>query len=111
METDTADSADTADATTAAKEAEPEATHEMLPNPARVLSSQLEKVTLPPASRFTPVAQSGQLRLGVNVLTDGTPDEPIEYITVRAAGTAIDSNEEPDAEMPPPFVYNEDLED
>merc|ERR1712070_1083625 len=62
------------------KSATPEPNYEMLANPARVVAPQLEKIALPPVTRYTSSRPGEKLRLGVNVLKDNTPEEPQEYL-------------------------------
>jgi len=94
-------------ATEKKKKAEPEATFEMLSNPARVVIPQLKDVCFEEGGRYTPVV-AGRVRSGVVIMIDSTPDEPEEFIEIAAAAEEVKVGE---AEMPAAFEFKVELED
>jgi 26S proteasome regulatory subunit N2 len=89
------------------KKDEPEATFEMLSNPARVVIPQLTVVSFEADGRYQPVVP-GPIRSGIVIMTDATPDEPEEFIEIAAAAEVVKVGE---ADLPPPFAFDAKLED
>lgn len=79
-----ASTADGAAATSTAP-AGPEPTTHSLENPARVVPDQERFLRLPEGSRWVPVRPRGRLAIGVTVLRDLRPEEPVELVREAAA--------------------------
>ncbi|AAS51195.1 ACL033Cp [Eremothecium gossypii ATCC 10895] len=78
-------------------------TYYKVENMTRVVPQQLKYIAFPKDERFTPVRKFKGSN-GVIVLSDKTPDEPVEVIkTVR-------QEKETDAPLPAPFKVQDDLE-
>lgn len=104
--------------------AEPEATSEVLSNPARVVPTQEKFIRMPSDCRYTPLKNTHS---GFVMLKDKTPGEPEEFVSVdgqggnaaevgRLAGAAPAPAQQVEPaggseEAPPPeaFVYGESL--
>jgi len=86
---------------------EPEATFEMLANPARVMKAQLKVINLED-ERYAPVKD---LSIGGIVLLDNTTGEKEEIVEPmevnKASTTTEEEGEEP--QPPEPFEWSEDM--
>lgn len=87
------------------KAKEPEASSEILSNPARVLRQQLRVVQVAPGSRYKPVKD---LKFGgIVLLKDQQKNDPEDLVQpVAAGGPKVEEDKEPDP--PEPFEYKED---
>lgn len=70
---------------------------------------QLPVVQIDAESRYAPVVP-GVLHF-VTILDDRKPDEPEDVIELAKVAAPAAEEEEEEAEMPPPFKFNETLED
>lgn len=84
---------------------EPEATFEVLANPARVMRQQLKVIQMPEGSRYVP---SKDVSIGGIIMMRDTKDQDPELLVepVAAGGPKVEEEEEP--QPPEPFEYLED---
>nr|KAG5685173.1 hypothetical protein BaRGS_012687 [Batillaria attramentaria] len=84
---------------------EPEATSELLSNPARVMKSQLRVLTPKEGSKYTPVKELSHG--GIIMLKNVKPEEEEQLVEfVQAGGPKVEEEAEP--EPPEPFEWTED---